>query len=155
MANMPPPTFELIFSARVTVAAPHDLGDVAKGGRRMVAITGGEFAGPGIRGAVLPGGADWQILRTDGVTELEAHYLLRTDDGALIEVRNRALRHGPAEVMAALSAGRVVDPGSYYFRGATFFETAATQYAWLTRHIVVCTGQREPADVNLQFHKML
>lgn len=51
---------------------------------------------------MLPGGADWQLLRHDGVTELEARYILRTDDGALIYVSNHALRHGSAEAMAAL-----------------------------------------------------
>jgi hypothetical protein len=64
------PQLEFVFAARVTVDQPLDLGDVAKGGRRIVAITGGEFAGPQLRGAVLPGGADWQVLRHDGVAEL-------------------------------------------------------------------------------------
>ena len=47
----------------VTVDPPLDLGDVANGRRRIVPITGGEFSGPKIRGACLPGGADWQIIR--------------------------------------------------------------------------------------------
>jgi len=149
------PKLEFIFAAHVTVDPPLDLGDVAKGGRRIVPITGGDFSGPQLRGKVLPGGADWQILRGDGVAELEARYTLRTDDGALIYVRNHALRHGPADVIAALTAGRPVDPASYYFRGATFFETSAAHYAWITRHIVVCTGEREPAGVKLKFYKML
>ncbi len=102
---------------------------------------------------MLDGGADWQIIRSDGVAELEARYTLRTDDGALIHVRNVALRHGPPPVMAELSAGRTVAPGSYYFRGATFFETSAERYAWLTRHIVVCTGHREPALVKVEFYR--
>jgi len=100
------PKLEFIFAAHVTVDPPLDLGDVAKGGRRIVPITGGDFSGPQLRGKVLPGGADWQILRGDGVAELEARYTLRTDDGALIYVRNHALRHGPADVIAALTAGR-------------------------------------------------
>jgi hypothetical protein len=149
-----PPPLELIFAAHVNVGAPLDLGDVGKGGRRVVPITGGEFAGPDIRGSVVPGGADWQILRSDGVSELEARYTLRTDDGALIGVRNLALRHGPAEVMAALAAGQAIEPGSYYFRGATFFETGAPRYAWMTKCIVVCTGEREPAGVKLRFYKV-
>jgi hypothetical protein len=150
-----PPRLELIFAAHVSVGAPLDLGDVGKGGRRIVPITGGTFSGPDIRGTVIPGGADWQILRGDGASELEARYTLRTDDDALINVRNYALRHGPPEVMAALAAGRAVEPGSYYFRGATFFETAAPRYAWMTRYIVVCTGEREPAGVKLKFYKVL
>ena len=104
-----PPALEFVFAAHVTVDRPLDLGDVGKGGRRIVPITGGEFFGRRLRGKVIPGGADWQIIRSDGVAELEARYTLETDDGALIYVRNHALRHGPAEVLAALAAGRSVD----------------------------------------------
>ena len=153
--STPTPQLEFIFAARVTVDAPLDLGDVAKGGRRIVPIGGGEFSGPHIRGEVVPGGADWQVLRGDGVAELEARYTLRTDDGALIYVRNFGLRHGPAEVMAALASGQPVDPAHYYFRGATFFETSAARYAWLTQYIVVCSGEREPGTVNLRFYRVL
>ena len=56
--------------------------------------------------------------------------------------------------MAALAAGSPVEPGNYYFRGATSFETSASRYAWLTRHIIICTGAREPARVTLQFYKV-
>jgi hypothetical protein len=153
--ELPIPRLEFIFAARVNVDAPLDLGDVGKGGRRIVAITGGDFSGPRLRGAVLSGGADWQVLRSDGVAELEARYTLRTDDGALIYVRNHALRHGPAEVMVALAAGRPVAPDTYYFRGAAFFETGAADYAWLGKHIVVCTGAREEARVNLKFYRVV
>jgi len=154
-AELAAPKLEFIFEARVTVDPPLDFGDVAKGIRRIVPITGGDFSGPDLRGKVGTGGADWQILRSDGTAELEARYTLHTDDGALIYVRNLALRHGPAEVMAALAAGRPVEPGGYYFRGATFFETSAANYAWLTKHIIVCTGKREPAAVELKFYKVL
>src|ERR1700685_2664146 len=146
MANAEPaaPELEFIFSARVTVDPPQELGDIGKGRRRIVPITGGDFDGPLLHGKVLPGGADWQILRDDGVAELEARYTLQTDDGALIHVRNLALRHGPPDVMAALGAGRAVVHGSCYIRGATFFETGAARYGWIPKCIVVCTGEREP-----------
>jgi hypothetical protein len=49
----------------------------------------------------------------------------------------------------------VVDHASYYFRGATFFETSAAQYVWLTRQIVVCVGEREPAWVRVKFFQVL
>ncbi|HEX4408399.1 MAG TPA: DUF3237 domain-containing protein [Xanthobacteraceae bacterium] len=155
MANLQSaaPPLEFIFDARVTVGTPLDLGDVGKGGRRIIPITGGEFSGPDIRGTVLTG-ADWQIIRGDGTAELEATYALRTDDDALIAVRNLALRHGPPEVMAALAAGQPVATDRYYFRGATFFETSAVRYAWLTKHVVICTGQREPERVVLKFYKL-
>jgi hypothetical protein len=150
-----PPKLAFIFTAQVSVDPPLDLGDVGKGGRRIVPIAGGTFAGPSLRGEVLPGGADWQVLRTDGVAELEARYTLRTDDGALIYVRNHALRHGTPEAMAALAQGRRADPASYYFRGATFFETSAARYAFLGKSIVVCTGEREPAGVTVTFFRVL
>lgn len=149
------PTLDFIFAAHVLVGQPLDFGDVGKGGRRMVPITGGEFSGPQMRGKVLPGGADWQVLRSDGVAELEARYALQTDDGALIQVRNLAFRHGPPEVIAALAAGRPADPASYYFRGATFFETGAMRYAWITKCIVVATGERQPSVVKLKFFEVL
>jgi hypothetical protein len=139
MADAPAPRLELIFAANVSVGPPLDCGDVGKGARRIVPITGGEFSGPNIRGKVLPGGADWQILRGDGVSELEARYTLQTDDGALINVRNLALRHGPPEVMAALAAGGAGD----------------ARYGWITKCIVVCSGEREPAGVKLKFYKVL
>src|SRR5580700_2039396 len=114
-AEPSPPKLEFVFAAHVSVDAPPDLGGGVKGGRRVIPITGGDFVGPHLRAKVLPDGADWQVLRTDGVAELEARYTLRTDDGALIYVRNLAIRHGPPEVIAALAAGRPVDPASYYF----------------------------------------
>lgn len=149
------PQLEFIFAASVTVSAPLDVGDVGKGGRRIVPISGGEFSGPRLRGIIVSGGADWQVLRHDGVAELEARYTLRTDDGALIYVRNLALRHGPPEVIAALAAGEPVAPESYYFRGTTFFETSAVRYAWLAKAIVICTGGRQPASVHLKFYQVL
>jgi hypothetical protein len=154
MPDLPAPRLDFIFAAHVTVDTPRDVGDIGKGRRRVVPISGGEFSGPDLRGTVLGGGADWQIIRGDGTAELEARYTLRCDDGALIEVRNLALRHGPPAVMAGLAAGRSVAPDSYYFRGATFFETGAARYAWLTRHIVICTGHREPHLVNVEFYKI-
>jgi hypothetical protein len=80
---------------------------------------------------------------------------VETGDGALIFVRNHGLRHGPPDVIAALAAGKVVDHASYYFRGATFFETSAAPYVWLTRQIIVCVGEREPERVRLKFYQVL
>lgn len=150
-----PPRLEFIFAADVTVDLPLDVGNVGKGTRRFVPIAGGEVSGPKLRGEVLRGGGDWQVIRDDGVAELEARYTLRTDDGALIFVRNYGLRHGPRDVIAALAAGQTVDHTSYYFRGATFFDTSAAQYAWLTKQIVICVGEREPARVKLKFYQVL
>jgi hypothetical protein len=97
-----------LFKVEVTLAAPQDLGDTPQGRRRIIGITGGRFAGARLSGRVLPGGADWQVIRADGVAELDARYTLEASDGALIYVRNRGYRHGPAEVLKKLSSGEEV-----------------------------------------------
>jgi hypothetical protein len=137
------------FTLRVEVGPPLELGATALGRRRIIPITGGAVAGPRLAGTILPGGADWQTLRADGVAELEARYTLRADDGALIGVVNRGLRHGPDEVMRRLIAGEPVDPDAYYFRSSPVFETAAPAHAWLTRTVFIATGVRHPALVEI------
>lgn len=132
---------------RVNVATPVEIGDVPGGRRRIVAIQGGTFTGPDVRGTVRAGGADWQIIRPDGVTELEARYTLETERGELIYVRNAGIRHAPPEVMQKLLAGEPVDPALVYFRTVPTFETAAPRLQWLTRAIFVATGERHPNEV--------
>src|SRR6202042_3535611 len=107
------PELELLLEIRATLAAPIVVGDVPEGKRRVVPVTGGTFAGPRLRGTLVPGGADWQYLRPDGVMIVEAQYLLRTDDGVIIQVNNRGMRQGPEAVMRRLAAGESVDPADY------------------------------------------
>jgi hypothetical protein len=126
------------------------VGETALGLRRIIPILGGHCAGPLLSAEVLPGGADWQLIRRDGVAEIEARYALRTADGALVSVLNRGLRHGPADVMARLAAGEAVDPSLYYFRTAPRFETASERHAWLTRTIFVGVGRRDPDLVHIE-----
>lgn len=141
---------ELVLDAHVTVAVPLELGETPYGRRRVIHITGGRFSGPRLRGTVVPGGADWQVIRPDGVTELTALYELQTDDGVLIHVTNRGLRHGPAEVMQRLTRGEPVDPASYYFRTTPVFEAPSGPYDWLNRSIFVATGARSAAEVHVR-----
>lgn len=138
----------------VTLEAIRDLGDTPLGRRRIIGITGGSFAGPRLSGRVLPGGADWQVIRADGVAFLDARYTLETSDGALIYVNNRGYRHGPPEVIARLARGDEVEPALYYMRTTPWFETSAPQYAWLNRCVCVGTGARRAAAVELEFEEV-
>jgi hypothetical protein len=88
---------EHMWDAKVTVSATINLGASKRGTRRIVPITGGTFEGSRIKGVVLPGGEDWQLVRQDGDTELNARYLLKTDDGVIIQVINQVLIHMPAK----------------------------------------------------------
>lgn len=143
---------EFLLRARVELAPVQDLGDTPLGRRRIIAITGGRFEGPRLRGTILPGGADWQVIRPDGVTFVEARYTLETADGALVYVQNSGYRHGPADVIARLVAGEDVDPSLYYFRTTPWFETSAAQYDWLNRCVCVASGARRPDCVELDIH---
>jgi len=143
-----------LLRAEITLAPPQELGDTPLGRRRIINITGGTFRGERLSGRVLPGGADWQVIRTDGVADLDARYTLETGDGALIYVRNRGLRHGPPEVIKRLAAGEAVDPKTYYMRTSPTFETGDARYAWLNRIVCVATGARLAAAVELEVYEV-
>ena len=125
-----------------------------KGIRRIIPITGGIFAGPQINGTIEPGGYDWQLHRSDGVTELEARYVLRTDDNSLITIVNTGLRHGPPGVMQQIARGEEVDPSLYYFRSVPYFETSGPKYNWLTENIFLASGLRNPSEVIIRVWKV-
>lgn len=146
---------EFAFELRATVAAPQEIGDTPAGRRRFIPITGGTFEGPKLKGVVLPGGADAQVIRPDGVTDLVARYTLQADDGTLIYVVNRGLRHGPPEIMQRLMRGETVDPTLYYFRTTPVFEVAAGPHDWLNRSIFIGTGARHAAEVHVRYFRVL
>jgi hypothetical protein len=149
-----PPVPQLAHLCRVTVelAAPLELGATPLGERRIIPIIGGHFNGERLNGEVLPGGADWQLVRRDGAALLDARYTLRTTDGALIYVSNQGIRIGSPETLARLRRGEEIDPTTYYFRTVPTFETGATHYAWLNDLIAVCSGMRAASAVILDFY---
>jgi hypothetical protein len=147
---------QLLMVLHVQVAAPQNIGAVPHGTRRVAPLTGGQFEGPRLRGTVLPGGsADWLLLRADGVLELDLRATLRTDDGALISMKSFGLRHGPAEVLAAIARGETVDPASYYFRTTPRFATAHPAYTFLNRLIAVAGGDRRADGPIYTIHELL
>ncbi len=153
--SLPVPSLRFLYASTVTIAEPLVVGRTAGGLRRIINITGGTFSGPRLSGKVLPGGADWQIIKSDGITELEAKYTLETDDGALIYITNWGLRHGPKEVMEKLMAGEYVSPDAYYFRTVPRFETGTEKYAWLNGLIAVASGERQADKVMINVYEVL
>lgn len=140
-----------LFELEVEVATPQSVGRGAGGERRCVPITGGRVQGR-LTGKVLAGGADWQVLRPDGMADLDARYMLGLDDGAVVEVWSRGLRTGPAEVMARLVRGETVEPSAYYMRTALRFETAAADLQWLVHKLCIGIGERRPDKVLLKVY---
>ena len=133
-----------LLTLKLAVAGMQPIGEIPAGNRRIGLVAGGTFEGPKLRGTVLPGGADWIIVRPDGVTTLDVRIVLQTDDGAAIGLTYRGLRHGPVAVMERVDQGQPVDPSEYYFRIAITFETAAPKYAWLNKVFGIGTGSRPP-----------
>lgn len=146
-----PPKLTLAFEMIAEVAEPVDFGIVTHGRRRVIEITGGTFEGPRIKGRVVPGGADWQMIQSDGFSELDTRYALETDQGELIYVQNFGLRHAPPEVMERLNAGESVEPELVYFRTLPRFETSSPRLQWLARSVFVGTGERYPNGVLVRF----
>jgi len=155
-AQQPPPVPKLTFAfeVRASVGAPLEVGNVAQGRRRIVPITGGTFEGSGLRGKVMPGGADWQIIRADGFTELDTRYTLETATGQIVYVQNAGMRHAAPDVMKRLLAGELVDPALVYFRTIPKFETASPDLQWLTRAVFIGMGERYPNDVRIRFYRL-
>lgn len=148
-------TSKFAFEARVTVDTPLVIGDSTHGLRRVVPITGGTFAGPNIKGKVVPGGADWQFVRPDGVLEIMAKYTLQTDDGVLIMITNSGMRHAPPAVMERLTKGEIVPGSEYYFRTTAQFEApVGSKYDWLNRALFVGVAERQPDAAVIRFYRV-
>ncbi|WP_223881792.1 DUF3237 domain-containing protein [Niallia endozanthoxylica] len=143
-----------MFTAHIQVENSIEIGDSGKGHRRVIPITGGSFEGDLLKGIVLPGGADYQILRQDGVTEALAHYTIQTDDGVPIYVVNKGYRHGPKEIIDKLIRGEEVPDDTYYFKTSPVFETGSNKYDFLNKMIFIGEGIRKPSEVQIVFYQV-
>ena len=132
---------ELSYEALVTIAPAVEIGPSSRGTRRYIPITGGTFQGPRIKGVVLSGGADWQLQRPDGTTEIDALYSMKADDGAVIIVRNRGL----------------ISKGGAYFRTIPEFEAPVGPHDWLNQAVFVgsVSGAPQPGAVIIRVFQVL
>ena len=138
---------ELLFEMTVNLDPAQAVGNTPLGGRRILYAKGGTFAGPKVKGEVLPGGGDWILVRSDGVFVLNVRLTLRTDDGQLIYVSFPGIFDAPPEVFQRMQKGETVDPSEYYFRTTPVFETAGEKYKWLNRVLGVAVGRRTATSV--------
>jgi hypothetical protein len=122
--------------------------------RRVGVVPGGIFEGERLSGKVLPGGNDWQTVRSDGSTLLDVKLVLETTDSALIGMTYKGIRRGPAEVIDRVNRGEDVDPAKYYFRTNPVFETASS-YSWINGILAVGAGYRTPAGVIYSLFEVL
>jgi hypothetical protein len=147
-ALLPEPSLTRVYRLEATLGEPLELGDLAQGRRRIVPLTGGTFVGPELNGKLLPGSsADWQTILADGTALGDIRYTLQTDDGNLLYVQSRSVRHGSADVLERLARGDDVDASEYTFRTSTQIETAAPALDWLNKGVFISVGGRRPGAV--------
>lgn len=147
------PALAAAFDVVVHLGPLADHGRTRAGHRRVVPIVGGRISG-GLDAAILPGGADWQLVRADGAIEVDGRYTARTSDGDLLYLQVRGVRTGPPEVLAALLSGDDVSPDRYYFRTTLTIETASAELAHLERSIFVASCVRDADAVRYTAYRV-
>ncbi len=152
--QIPEPQLQFLFEERVLLEPAQELGITTYGNRRIINIVGGTFEGPKLKGKILSGGADWQTVRVDGTADLVAQYTLQTDDGALIYIVNKGIRHASPEVLTRMAKGEDVAPSEYYMRTAATFEVSDEKYKWLNTIIAVASGARLKDEVVIRFYQV-
>ena len=146
------PTTQFFCRITAKVNPVVSLGATAYGERRYVPIIGGTVSGEEFNGQVVTGGVDWQLQRSDGTLDIAAHYVIQSDDGAMIEVTSNGYRHGPPDVMRRLVMGEPVSPSEYYFRTSITFHTGAEQWRHLNSCIAIGMGARTAGAAIIDVH---
>jgi hypothetical protein len=133
-----------------------ELGNTPAGNRRVFTVSGGEFAGDRLRGEVLPqASSDLLLVRGDGSSQHDVRLILRTDDGALILMTYRGVRHASPEINTRIAHGEQVAASDYYLRTAPFFETSSSKYTWLNKIVSVAVGTRLADGVMYEIFEIL
>jgi hypothetical protein len=149
----PVPGLEPAFTVDARLGPLEDHGVTRAGHRRVVAVAGGRVSGL-FDAEILPGGADWQLVRPDGAIEIDTRYSARTPAGEYVHFRTSGVRSGPPAVLAALLRGEDVDPASYYFRVAVYLETSAPRLAMLERSLYVASAVRGADSVSYAAYRV-
>ena len=157
------PKLEFVFTIKLSLdrrfwIRPTDIGATRAG----IYLKEGTFEGPNIRGIVVPGsGADWPLVRPNGVIDFDARYMLQEDDGTLIMLYNKGYLWGrkPDTMQRlremAFAGGPAVDSAEYYLRAAPSFEVETGRHDWLMRHVFVGVGERRPDGNCIRYYSVL
>ncbi|QNA93642.1 MULTISPECIES: DUF3237 domain-containing protein [unclassified Microbacterium] len=151
--QLPLPTLEAAFDVTVRLGPLEDHGATSAGHRRVVPILGGRITGI-VEAEILPGGADWQLVRSNGTIEIDGRYSARTASGDLLLLHARGVRTGSPEVLERLGRGEDVDPTAYYFRTTVAIETAAPSLVDLQRQLYVAAAQRRTDAVHYRAYRV-
>jgi len=145
-----------LFTIDMSLHPTIEIGATPVGTRRIFTVSGGHFTGDRIRGEVLTAGSsDWLLVGADGAARQDVRLILRADDGALILMTYRGVRHASADINARVARGEAVERTDYYLRTTPIFETAAPEHAWLNNIVTVAIGERRPNGVRYEVFEIL
>lgn len=155
-----------VFTLHVDLARPHEFGHTFSGMRRFIPITGGKVEGPGLKGAILAGGGDWNAARPDGVVHVFAKYTVQADDDVLINITNEGYGRAGQKVMegvfgddpAKASTGSGADPGEkWYTKTFPRFEVTSGKHDWLNKSCFVgdLLPPQVPNHVKIDIYQIL
>lgn len=144
-----------LFVLTAEMDAPITAHESSWGSRRLIPVRGGSFAGERLRGRIGGGGADYQLVRPDGVVELDVRLVLRTEEGEHLAMTAQGIRSGPPELVQRAARGEAVDPALFYFRELVRFETSSERLRWMNGRLFIGAGRRLPSQVELSVYELL
>jgi len=153
MSTIPGPSLEFAFDLVVDIEDGWHIGRGSDEKLWFTPIVGGRAEGPRLSATVVPGGGDWSTKRQD-TTQVEARYLLRADDGAMIDVVNRGYFRATRDVEERLDAGEEVSEKEYYFRTAFTFRTDAPQHRWLAENQLIGVATDAGGQINIRVYQL-
>lgn len=144
----------MTLSLNVDAKASQMIGNIGGGTRMIAPIAGGSFSGVWLNGKVLPGGADWVLLRDDGVMKIDVRLVLETVEGALIYLTYQGRFVASQQVMARLNAGEELSPDEYSLAVTAKFETGHPDFRWINDAVVVATGVQSGFSPTYEFYSI-
>jgi hypothetical protein len=128
---------QLVFSVTLQISATHDVGNTPYGHRRLLDVKGGTITGDRLKGSVVTGGLEYELVLSNGVVEYQGINILKTSDGAMIYVR---------------SCG-VAPDGNSQPRVIPDFEAATSgNDAWLNTAKLVAIRVASAGSIQLEFY---
>lgn len=118
-------------------------------GTRLVYVTrAGRLVGDRLNGELLPGGADWLTLGSDGVGRLDVRAVLRLDDRALVSLTVNGTVALTDEQRTRFAAGEALGSDELAMRTQLNFETDPEgPHAWLNTLTTVAINELGPGSI--------
>ncbi|MFA6083491.1 DUF3237 domain-containing protein [Mucilaginibacter sp.] len=144
-----------LLTLKCVVGPAQIIGNTPGGNHLVGVLQSGFFEGERLSGEVLPGGSDWQTIRTDGSILLDCKLVLKTSDGEIISLKYTGVRVNPPSIQAQMAKGEAIRPEDYYLRIVPVFETASEKYAWINNVVAIGIGNRQPDGPHYSMFEVL